>query len=119
MKRKLSIAARDHARKKSREWYAANKERAKAAQAEYRAKYPERIAEYSRKYLYGHIPRPAPECCEACGIPFASTKKGSCVDHNHQTGEFRGWLCNGCNLALGHLKDSIGRVLALCRYLER
>lgn len=27
------------------------------------------------------------------------------LDHDHKTGQFRGWLCRACNLAIGHLKD--------------
>ena len=28
-----------------------------------------------------------------------------CLDHNHNTLEFRGWICNNCNIALGKLND--------------
>lgn len=28
------------------------------------------------------------------------------LDHSHETGKVRGWLCDNCNTALGKLKDS-------------
>jgi hypothetical protein len=40
------------------------------------------------------------------------------VDHNHETGEVRGLLCNACNAALGNLGDTKGDVLAAAAYLE-
>lgn len=39
-------------------------------------------------------------------------------DHNHTTGEFRGWLCNNCNLLLGHAHDDTDRLRAAAEYLE-
>jgi hypothetical protein len=40
------------------------------------------------------------------------------LDHEHLTGEFRGWLCHHCNTALGLLQDSSDRCIALARYLR-
>lgn len=59
--------------------------------------------------------RPKPEVCECCG----SKGKSKTIhwDHDHKTGEFRGWICNGCNASLGHLKDSIDRIRKLEKYL--
>ncbi len=59
--------------------------------------------------------RPRPEFCEACG---GNGKRVLVWDHNHETGVFRGWLCHGCNLSLGHMKESPARLRALANYIE-
>ena len=28
-----------------------------------------------------------------------------CLDHNHTTLAYRGWICNNCNIAIGRLND--------------
>lgn len=38
-------------------------------------------------------PRPADGRCQACG-----QQRVLCLDHDHATGAFRGWLCHPCNL---------------------
>jgi hypothetical protein len=40
------------------------------------------------------------------------------VDHDHKTGKVRGLLCNGCNIALGHARDSVDVLRGLTAYLE-
>lgn len=59
--------------------------------------------------------RPMPDKCEVCG-DLPSNGRALHNDHNHLTGAFRGWLCVRCNHALGLLKDSPERCLALARY---
>ena len=41
-----------------------------------------------------------------------------CLDHDHKSGKFRGWLCNKCNSALGWLEDDINYVRRALNYLE-
>lgn len=43
-------------------------------------------------------------CCAICKVEVALIE--SAIDHNHETGEFRGVLCKQCNRALGMFKDS-------------
>lgn len=38
-------------------------------------------------------PRPADGRCQACG-----EERVLCLDHCHDTGAFRGWICHPCNL---------------------
>lgn len=44
------------------------------------------------------------ECCAICKDEIELID--SAIDHNHETGEFRGVLCKQCNRALGMFKDS-------------
>ena len=47
------------------------------------------------------------------------SKSGSwCLDHNHVTGEYRGFLCHECNRALGNFKDSIPLLESAIKYLS-
>jgi hypothetical protein len=72
-----------------------------------------------RKHRYRHIRGVSenlrePSCCPICG----STKK-LCMDHSHATAEFRGWLCDDCNLVLGRVKENPAILRALADYLEK
>lgn len=40
------------------------------------------------------------------------------VDHSHDTGKIRGLLCRMCNVALGHMKDSVEIIQNAIVYLE-
>ena len=50
--------------------------------------------------------------------PEGSGKKRLTVDHDHETGEVRGLLCNHCNAAIGNLRDDPLVVRAAAAYLE-
>lgn len=50
--------------------------------------------------------------CACC----PSTVKLS-VDHDHDTGQIRGILCDSCNTSLGKLCDDVGRLIKLTGYL--
>ena len=62
--------------------------------------------------------------CEICGatkslgLTGLGYPRGLVVDHNHVTGEFRGWLCNACNTALGMFRDDARLLRAAIKYLE-
>jgi hypothetical protein len=40
------------------------------------------------------------------------------ADHNHETEQFRGWLCHKCNLGLGNLGDDPERCKRAMEYLN-
>ena len=56
---------------------------------------------------------------ETCGVPEEDLKRRLCLDHDHTTGAFRGWLCSRCNRALGFVLDSPERLRKLADYLEK
>lgn len=55
-------------------------------------------------------------CCAVCKD--AILLEDSAIDHNHDTGEFRGVLCKQCNRALGMFKDSTVVLRNAVEYLE-
>jgi hypothetical protein len=66
--------------------------------------------------------------CTATAGEVVAAYTGSCVvckaigkmhiDHCHRTGKFRGWLCRGCNHAIGHARDSPDVLRGLADYLD-
>jgi len=56
------------------------------------------------------------ECCAICKIEIELID--SAIDHNHETGEFRGILCKQCNRALGMFRDNPEILKSAVEYLE-
>lgn len=85
------------------------------------AKNRERILATQREQKYGLAPgeyalRMAAQGgkCAVCGDQLSSAH----VDHSHSTGVVRGLLCPGCNLGLGHFRDSPEALRNAALYLE-
>lgn len=55
--------------------------------------------------------------CAGCLAPISEDTAR--VDHNHETQQVRGLLCNSCNWALGHIKDARATLHRLSAYLDR
>ena len=103
-----------------REYYRKNKARIQKKNAEWYANNRERAITYGRERRRIATPtRPDPGLCEICGDP---PEKGGwkvlALDHDHATGEFRGWLCNHCNRAIGMFRDSVILMRKAIAYLE-
>lgn len=77
-------------------------------------------AEVLRKKLKKNAP-PMPSRCECCGKEQSDSwqTKTLCLDHNHDTNEFRGWLCDKCNRGIGFLGDNIEGVAKALAYLRK
>ncbi|SRR6266404_8119337 len=110
-------------------WRLANPELYKSSAKQSALKHAERRKAYQRANSHKHklakwkrlgYPepiRPCPERCEICDQR-PEGNRGLHLDHCHDTGRFRGWLCFGCNTALGRLGDSpelLSKALAYLR----
>lgn len=105
----------------NRIWYLRNKEYVKKYLKKYHSK-PEVKQHYREYMLKWHLARrekkvgsSRPSACPVC------KKEGIriCVDHDHKTGEIRGWLCDNCNVALGRVDDSMVILKELIKYLKK
>lgn len=103
-----------------REWRVKNRDRYNAYQREYAKNNQEKrkllvTKQKEKRHQQANeiAGRPRPSICESCGgggkIYF---------DHNHKTGKFRGWICQGCNSALGHARDNVEVLYKLIAYLQ-
>lgn len=52
--------------------------------------------------------------CAICRVAEVGCPKRLAIDHDHTTGEFRGWLCEKCNRSIGHVE---AKMLPYLRYL--
>jgi len=85
----------------------------------YKAAHPEK----GRNRLYGkgaykHLSEQLVKQENRCGIchkEFVSTPH---QDHDHETKQLRGALCNRCNLGIGQFEDSVERLQSAIEYLK-
>lgn len=99
----------EYFRRKAREWRESN---------------PEEHAKHKRQNKirrYGLTPERYAEMVAkqggACAVCLSVPDRDLDIDHCHTTGVVRGLLCNRCNRALGHLKDSTVLLERMLKYL--
>lgn len=114
LRHKAKIAARRKAK------YDADPDTERRYQRELRRKQRAENPEYYRRLTWRQrgMPEPLwpmPPSCEACG----RNAPKLCLDHDHTTGCFRGWLCDYCNRGIGQLGDNLSGVLKAAQYLKR
>lgn len=57
-------------------------------------------------------------CCAICQRHQIEFQRRLHVDHDHETGAFRGVLCTNCNTAIGKFQDSVELLERACAYLK-
>lgn len=125
MKSGLDTYCRPCAVAKSRAWREANPDRVKALQSSRKPRTTEErwaimlwVNYRIKPDDYWELHKQQSGLCAICDRP-NQTKRGLLhVDHCHKSGRVRGLLCNGCNLALGHMQDRIDLLRRAIHYLE-
>jgi Zn-finger protein len=118
-----------------RKSYLRHREKRLAAAAHWKKKNPERVKEYtSRKERRAHrtaaqrrhaakkfgfiecTDYPPPPTGNKCAI--CHREMPLCLDHDHETGKFRGYICRDCNLGLGKLGDTVEAIRRVLLYMQ-
>ena len=131
---------------KSTIWRRENPERATAYSRQYYAEHREQFSDYNRTWRRENLARiierpseatrrddvrtrtaarlttlagrPCPDVCELCGAAPGANKSLQ-FDHDHATGEFRGWLCIPCNtVVIGKIDRDPTMLARIVAYLE-
>jgi hypothetical protein len=91
---------------------------------QYRKRNPDKVldATLRRKFgvgieIYTKLLEEQSGACAVCKVSFDDTVPN--VDHNHTTQKMRGLLCMNCNIALGHVKDSVEVLESAIEYLKK
>lgn len=101
-----------------RELVANNQKQRYKTDASFRVKRKLKGSRY-RARLKGHTPcvntlTQSKDSCEIC-----KKETTLVLDHCHNTGKFRGWICSNCNLGLGLFKDNAQSLLNAIHYLRK
>lgn len=118
-------ANKEKLRASKRRYYEANKEKLQEGHRLRRKANPEKLASDTRKRAYGTDGLALFDAqqgkCAICNVKITLGKNrardAACLDHCHETGVVRGWLCGSCNLGIGMLKDSAEILKSAVNYL--
>ena len=99
--------------KAHRKWVASN--RSRSNEISLKSKRSKRIGKGSHEHLLEQVAKQDNRCA-VCDKEFIKTP---CLDHNKGTGQWRGALCNRCNLLLGSAEESIEIFWKAIKYLNK
>ncbi|MBI1975144.1 MAG: Hpy99I family type II restriction endonuclease [Parcubacteria group bacterium] len=76
------------------------------------------VAPKMRKEWFAKRPNRVPFDCPICAKrTIAGVTCDIVLDHNHKTGEVRGWICDSCNTGIGRFKDDIELLKRAMKFL--
>mgnify|MGYP000872898381 FL=1 len=110
-----------------REHRASNLERAREVDAASYQRSKDKRRSYNLMKLYGisieqyeHMLAQQDGCCYICRKPPSGKANGSklAVDHDHETDQIRGLLCDHCNKGLGQFRDDPELLRLAAAYVE-
>lgn len=115
-KRGLTSYCKDCTRITQQKNYKRNGARYNTTKKSWRRANPEKAKSYHIKNKYGlsliEFRDMMSDPCAVCG-----SVQDLEIDHNHETGEVRGTLCHGCNVAIGFMHEDPKRLVAAAHYL--
>ena len=95
---------------KSRDYYAANKDKHRTYRERSRYKIdPEAFRAQKMEEQEGR--------CGICRVLFSETKRGAFIDHDHRTDSPRGLLCDHCNRLIGDARENPDTLASAISYL--
>lgn len=84
-------------------------------------RFPTAPAKLIRKFVHKN-PRPQVGDSFTCPIcrrtMIVQKNRDINLDHNHDTGEIRGYVCNNCNTGMGNFKDKISRLKRAIKWIK-
>lgn len=75
--------------------------------------------EKKREKIAGRARQQVCELCNEINNNFSCVKYKTLFDHDHITGEFRGWICDRCNKVLGLVDDNPELLIMMSNYLKQ
>src|SRR3990167_6199459 len=104
-------------------WRSENREKNRATKKAWRNKNKEKVRHWKKKRKYGISLIGTNELlvmqgglCAICG---KDIKNNFHIDHDHLSKKVRGLLCPGCNIGIGHLKESIPVLNGAIAYIQK
>lgn len=112
---------------RKKRWTNAHRDRAHAANKQYRENNPDKIHSMKLQSRYGITFKDYVEMlakqgggCKICGRKDSGRKKQKyfSLDHDHVTGKIRGLLCAPCNTLIGLAQDNFSILIKASEYLK-
>lgn len=115
--RKIGVTSwcKECTKQQNKNYYHANKEKAKQAQYKWREKNKERVKFHKAKSAYGITEEQHKNLAKVCTI--CGSRDNLRIDHNHKSGRIRGMLCDHCNKGLGFFRDDPTLLLRASDYI--